>query len=422
MRPARLLPVKFVGGLLALGSGMALGREGPSVQLGGAVGAAVADRIGRGTRDRQTFIAAGAGAGLAAAFNAPLAGLVFVLEEVQRDFRPLVFGATFIAAAMATVVSQFFSGPFPVFEVAPFPIPPLNLLAGFALVGVLCGVFGVLFNRSIVRGLDLFERVASGRHVALAGVVGAAAGLAAWFAPAMVGGGHDFSEMILGGDIALAAIPLWFAFRFALTVASYSTGAPGGVFAPMLVLGALVGLGVGEAAAALYPALVSSPVAFAVVGMAAFFAAVVRAPLTGLVLIVEMTGSYALMLPLLLACFCAFVVAESFRVAPLYEALLERDLARRGIALHTAPLVVEYEVRTGAPFAGRAVRELGLPRGCVIVRVRDGASEVVAHADTVLLPHQRVTVVIAPDAVGAHERLRAGLGLPVPDIDSPSGA
>jgi CIC family chloride channel protein len=237
----------------------------------------------------------------------------------------------------------------------------------------------------------------------------------------MVGGGHDFSEMILGGDIALAAIPLWFGFRFALTVASYSTGAPGGVFAPMLVLGALVGLGVGEGAAALYPGLVSSPVAFAVVGMAAFFAAVVRAPLTGLVLIVEMTGSYALMLPLLLACFCAFVVAESFRVAPLYEALLERDLVRRGIAMHTAPLVVEYEVRTGAPFAGRAVRELGLPRGCVIVRVRDGAREEVAQADTVLLPHQRVTVVIAPDAVGAHERLRAGLGHPVPAIDAPAG-
>jgi CIC family chloride channel protein len=237
----------------------------------------------------------------------------------------------------------------------------------------------------------------------------------------MVGGGHDFSEMILGGQIALAAIPLWFALRFALTVASYSTGAPGGVFAPMLVLGALLGLGVGEGVSLLYPGLVATPTAFAVVGMAAFFASVVRAPLTGIVLIVEMTGSYALMLPLLLACFCAYVMAEALRTEPLYEWLLERDLARRGITPPAATLVVEYEVRQGSRFAGLQVRNLGLPRGCVIVRIRDGVREVIPQAETTLLPHQRVTVVIAPEAVGAHELLRAGLGHPVPAIDTPPG-
>jgi CIC family chloride channel protein len=187
----------------------------------------------------------------------------------------------------------------------------------------------------------------------------------------------------------------------------------------MLVLGGLVGLGVGEAAVTLYPALVASPGAFAVVGMAAFFAAVVRAPLTGLVLIIEMTGSYALMLPLLLACFCAYVVAESFGVAPLYEALLERDLGRRGILRPAAALVVEYEVRPGSPFAGRSLKDIGLPRGCVIVRVREGAVESVPQADTVLRAHQHVTAVIAPEAAGAHELLRAGVGLPVPPIDAP---
>ena len=418
LHPGRLIPVKFAGGLLALGSGMALGREGPSVQLGGAVGAVVADRIGSDQRDRQTLIAAGAGAGLAAAFNAPLAGLIFVLEEVQRDFRPLVFGATFIAAAVATALSQSVSGPFPVFEVASYPVPPVNLLALFALVGLLCGGLGALFNRALVGGLDLAERIAptTQRAVALAAGVGAAAGAVAWFAPDFVGGGHDISEVILDGNVALRAIPLLFGLRFVLTVGSYGTGAPGGIFAPLLVLGALVGLGVGEAAVALYPASVAAPGAFAVVGMAAFFASVVRAPLTGLVLIIEMTGSYALMLPLLVACFCAYILAEGLKTPPVYEALLERDLARRGIAQPTAPMVVEYEVFPGAAFAGLKVRELGLPRGCVIVTIRDGTHEIIPQADTRLMPYHRVTAVIAPEAEGAHERLRHGLG-PAPLVD-----
>ena len=412
LRPGRVLPVKFVGGVLALGSGLVLGREGPTVQLGGAVGAAVADRVGRGRRDRQTLIAAGAGAGLAAAFNAPLAGLMFVLEEVQRDFRPLVFGAAFLAAAVANVLARFASGQFPVFAVASFPVPDLALLPGFAVVGVAAGGLGAAFNRALVGALDLFGRVPDRWAVAAAGAVGAVVGAVAWVAPTAVGGGHDLAETVLDGRIALAAVPLWFGLRFVLTVGSYGTGAPGGIFAPLLVLGALVGLGVGQGAQALFPAAVTDPGAFAVVGMAAYFAAVVRAPLTGLVLIVEMTGNYALMLPLLVACFCAYVVAEALGSPPIYEALLERDLARGGLARPAEPVVVEVEVQPGAPFAGRSLREIGLPQGCVVVRVREGGREWVPQAGTRLAPHQRLTVVIAPEAEGALGRLRTGVGLP----------
>ena len=333
LRPGRLIPVKFMGGILALGSGMALGREGPSVQLGGALGAVVSDRLGRSQRDRMTLIAAGAGAGLAAAFNAPLAGLIFVLEEVQRDFRPLVFGATFIAAAVATALSQTVSGPFPVFEVAAYPVPPTRLLGVFVVVGLLCGGLGAAFNRTLVGGMDAVERIAptTGRAVLLAATVGAAAGLVAWFSPDFVGGGHEISEVILDGNVALTIIPLLFLLRFVLTIASYGTGAPGGIFAPLLVLGALVGLAVGEGAVMLFPTVGAVPGAFAVVGMAAFFASVVRAPLTGIVLIVEMTGSYALMLPLLVACFCAYLVAEGVGSPPIYESLAR---ARPGEARH----------------------------------------------------------------------------------------
>ena len=411
LKPSRIIPVKFLGGLLALGSGMALGREGPSVQLGGAIAASLSDRIGGDSRDRLTLIAAGAGAGLAAAFNAPLAGLIFVLEEVQRDFRPLVFGATFIAAAVSTALSQTVSGPFPVFEVAAYPVPPVRLLAVFAGVGALCGVFGTAFNRALIGGMDWAERIAPSRRQAalLAAVVGAAAGGVAYVSPDFVGGGHAISEVILDGNVALAMIPLLFGLRFVLTIASYGTGAPGGIFAPLLVLGALVGLGVGEGVALALPAGAVAPGAFAVVGMAAFFAAVVRAPLTGLVLIIEMTGSYALMLPLLVACFVAYIVAEAMGTGPIYEDLLERDLERSGIAPAAAPIVVEVEVMPGAPFAGKMLRELGLPRGCVVVTIRADGHETIPQADTRLAPHARVTAVIAPEAEGAYETLRAGM-------------
>ncbi len=411
IHPGRLIPVKFFGGLLALGSGLAMGREGPSVQLGGAAAAALSDRIASDPRDRLTLIAAGAGAGLAAAFNAPLAGLIFVLEEVQGDFRPLVFGATFISAAIATAISQTVSGPFPVFEVAAYPVPPVRLLAVFGVVGGLCGVFGTAFNRALLGTVSLAERFVptTRRAVAIAAAVGAVSGAVAYVWPDFVGGGHDIVDVILDGNVGLAVIPLLFGLRFVLTVSSYGTGAPGGIFSPLLVLGALIGLGVGEAVALAVPAGTVAPGAFAVVGMAAFFAAVVRAPLTGLVLIIEMTGSYALMLPLLVACFTAYIVAEAMGTGPIYEDLLERDLERSGIVPATAPIVVEVEVMPGAPFAGKMLRELGLPRGCVVVTIRDGGRETIPQADTRLVPHARVTAVIAPEATGAYEMLRAGV-------------
>jgi chloride channel protein, CIC family len=405
----RILPVKLAGGTLAIGAGLALGREGPTVQMGGAMGAAVAERLGSPPRERLTLIAAGAGAGLAAAFNAPLAGLIFVLEEVQRDFRPMVFGAAFIAAAVADILSRLTVGQLPVFAIPSYPMPPLSALPAFALLGVVCGLGGVLFNRGLLHTLDLFGQLRERQVLLGAASVGATAGLVGWFVPELAGGGHDLTEAALVGGVALAAIPLLFLLRFGLTLVSYGTGAPGGIFAPLLVLGALIGLAVGELIHGLAPALAPQPAAFAVVGMAAYFSAIVRAPLTGIVLIAEMTGNYNQMLPLLVACFCAYAVAEVLRDTPIYEALLQRDLRRSGTAhsLH-APMVLELEVEPGAPFAGLRIRELGLPPGCMIVRCRDGGREWVPTAATRIEPHMRLTAMVAPEAAAGLPALRYG--------------
>jgi CIC family chloride channel protein len=175
------------------------------------------------------------------------------------------------------------------------------------------------------------------------------------------------------------------------------------------VIGSLLGLATGEISHIFVPDVVPVPAVFAVVGMAAYFTAIVRAPLTGVALIVEMTGNYQQMLPLLISCFCAYAVAEWMRDLPVYEALLERELTRDHTHLVLKePMVIELEVEPGAPFAGREVRMLGLPAGCVLVRCREGGHDFVPTATTRLDAHMQITAVIAPEASEALGVLRDG--------------
>ncbi len=405
----QILPVKFFGGVLAIGSWLALGRVGPTVQMGGAVAAALSKYLKVSSRERLTLIAAGAGAGLAAAFNAPLSGFIFVLEELQRDFRRGIFGAALIAAAVADILARSVSGQLPVFAIPDYPAPPLTTLPIFILVGLATGFLGVFFNQTLVLTLELFDRLTPSRRLWAVAGVGGAVGLIGWFAPISGGGGHQLTESILMGHISLALIPVWFLVRFLMTMTSYGTGAPGGIFAPLLALGALIGLGIGQLMQFLLPTIVTQPEIFAVVGMAAYFAAIVRAPLTGVILIIEMTGNYWQLLPLMTACFCAYLVAEHLQDVPIYERLLERDLKRNGIQASTEqPIVVEMEVQPESAFAGKLVRELGLPAGCILVACRDEHQSVIPTANTRLTPHMRVTAMISPGADSGLQALRDG--------------
>jgi len=381
--------------------------------MGGAVGAAVAHWLRVSPRERQTLIAAGPGAGLAAAFNAPLAGLTFVLEELQGHFASTVFGATFAAALTADVMTRSLTDQLPVFHVEPPPLPPLLALPAFLALGLLTGVLGVVFNRSLLKTLALFARVRR-EWAGLAGVlVGAAVGGVGWFVPSALGGGQRLVEAVLAGHVALPHIPWWFVLRFGLTMVSYGCGAPGGIFAPLLVLGSLIGLAVGEIAHLVLPGVINHPESFAVVGMAAYFAAIVRAPLTGIVLIVEMTNTYEQMLPLLVACLSAYAIADWVMDRPIYEALLERDLARDGHAPDLqAPVILECTVQEGARFEGKQVHEIGLPDGCVLVALRRGLAELVPTLHTRFEAGDHLTAVIAPQAPEALAMLREGCERP----------
>ena len=358
--PFRLIPIKFAGGLLAIGSGLALGREGPSVQMGASIAHLTGQMFRRNWPDCRGLFAAGAGAGLATAFNAPIAGAVFVLEELVRRFEPRIAIAALGASTTAITISRAIGGGKPDFSVevlasaSPLAHPLFFVLGAFA-----GGFAAILYNRLLLKtmaaaaGLTLaslkpgaastgavigaiawcdvafgvgaavvalvYHRIltrmmddgADAAPVELrAWLIGAAVGILGWSAPGLVGGGDALTQKVLGGSEALAIVPLIFALRLVLGSVSYAAGTPGGLFAPLLVLGAQLGFVFGCVCKAAFPGLDIQPTGFAVVGMTAFFTGVVRAPLTGIVLVSEMTSSVAMLLPMLSACFIAMVVTD----------------------------------------------------------------------------------------------------------------
>jgi CIC family chloride channel protein len=336
LRWKKLLPVKFLAGLAGIGGGLALGREGPTIQMGGATGLMVSTwfRVRRGEGERRALIGAGAGAGLAAAFNAPLAGVVFVMEELQGGFTPVIFVAAFLASVVADVVCRVLTGDTPVFALHGIAAPALSSLPLALVLGGLAGLGGILFNRSLLFSLDQFDRLRRWPPFVVGALAGGVVGVAAWIYPAVSGSGSVLAERALAGEIAVGGVLIFIAARFVLTMVSYGSGAAGGIFAPLLVIGALGGLAVGRTVHYFAPVWAAQPEIFAVLGMGALLTAIVRAPLTGIVLMIELTGKYDFMLPLLVSCFAAYGVAEALKDEPIYEALRERTKRRAEAAVH----------------------------------------------------------------------------------------
>jgi CIC family chloride channel protein len=326
--PLRIMLVKFLGGWLAISAGLALGREGPTVQMGGSLGLVWGRIARRGEDDCKALLAAGAGAGLATAFNAPIAGAVFVLEELVRRFDVRTTIAALGASAGAIGTARYLLGQAPDFHVAPLSYPGPGTLPVHLLLGIGAGVLGVAYNRAILGTLAASDRLARRSPGSSAVAIGAVVGLLAWFAPGLVGPGDPITQQVLGGtgtvfgyQVATAAFVLALLVRFALAVVSYAARTPGGLFAPLLVLGSQSGLLFGTVCSYCFPGAGINPTTYAVVGMAALFTAVVRAPLTGIILAIELTGSFTLLLPMLAACFAAMVVPTLLQEPPIYESL-----------------------------------------------------------------------------------------------------
>ncbi len=326
--PFRLIPVKFFGGLLAIGSGLALGREGPTVQMGATVAHLAGKLFRRHEEDCKALLAAGAGAGLATAFNSPIAGAVFVLEELVRRFDTRITIATLGASAGAIAVARVFLGDVPDFRVEQVPYPSFGTVPVHLALGVIVGFLGVVYNYAILRTVTIADRLQQLPVELRAALIGAFVGLLAWLAPGVVGGGDAITQRTISSLESGTLVLGFFLLRFALGPLSYAAGTPGGLFAPILVLGSQSGFLFGSICEQWVPAMAAHHAALAVVGMAAFFTAVVRAPVTGIILVIEMTASFTLLLPMLSACFAAMVVTNLLGNAPIYDSLRERTLKK----------------------------------------------------------------------------------------------
>jgi chloride channel protein, CIC family len=328
----RVALVKLSSTLLSLGSGLPLGRQGPTVQIGASLAAQLSRWIKTSPTYHRQLVAAGAAAGLAAGFNAPIAGVLFVIEELLQDVPDFTLGTAILASFVGGVVSRLLGGPGLLPSLVsgqtrfwPGDIPFL------LLVGLVAGLLGGLFCRGILGSLALYRDQTRGwRSPWRIGLAGGLCGLVVMLFPAELRDGASLPNILIGGHLGIASVAILFLVEFLLILLAYGSGAPGGLFAPSLVLGSalghLLGLSVQELTdLPFWPAsiMVSSPTLYALTGMGAFFSAVTRGPMTAIIIVFEITTQFELVLPLMIGSVVAYLVAEKVFPGSIYRHLLE---------------------------------------------------------------------------------------------------
>lgn len=329
--PWHVLPVKFLGGLLAIGGGLALGREGPTIQMGAVIGSTLSHWRRMGSELLHDMQAALGGAGLAVAFNAPVGGVLFVFEEVSRSFRLRLTLLVLAGVGTATAMSRWLLGndvEFPLHAMQDFS---MEALLPLILMGAWLGWMGTLYNRCTIGAMDALASLRRWPVEWRAGAVGVLVGGIGWFSPQMIGGGEALNEAVLTESTTVGFLLLLLVVRWLLGPLSYAAGTPGGIFSPLLLVGAALGVlfagGWNSVWGELYPL---SPTLAGVAGMAAFFTGIVRAPLTGVMLMAEMAVVPQWIVPLLIASAAALLTASLTGNKPIYDTLRERLLAGVG--------------------------------------------------------------------------------------------
>jgi chloride channel protein, CIC family len=316
---------KFFCTSATLASGIPLGREGPSVQVGAGIGSVLGRLLGLRPEQVKKLIPVGAAAAIAAAFNTPLAAVLFSLEEIMGDLHAPVMGAVVLASATAWMVLRVFLGNHPLFTVPQYQLVSPAEFGVYAVLGIAGGIVSAIFAKLLLgmrakflclpRNTVWFQPVAGGLLVGLMG----------WFVPQVLGVGYGYVGQALNGNMAFRMMLLLVVLKLFAVTTSYSSGNAGGIFGPALFIGAMVGGVVGTVAHHLFPAYTATPGAYALVGMGAVFAGIVRAPMTSVLMIFEMTQDYAVIVPLMIANMISLFVASRLQHEPIYEALAVQD-------------------------------------------------------------------------------------------------
>ena len=339
---------KFFCTSATLASGIPLGREGPSVQVGAGIASVLGRALGLSPEKIKALIPVGAAAAVAAAFNTPLAAVLFALEEVVGDLHAPVLGSVVLASATSWAVLRLLLGNDPLFKVPQYQlVSPVELFI-YAVLGLLGGLLSAAFTKSLLKLRDRFLRLPRKTMWFQPAVGGVVVGLMGWFVPQTLGVGYSYVGQVLNGRMALKLMVLLLVLKLIGVVVSYASGNAGGIFGPALFLGAMLGGAVGSVAHNLFPGHVATAGAYALVGMGTTFAGIVRAPMTSVVMIFETTRDYSVIVPLMISNLVSFFVSSRFQRQPIYEVLAYQD----GIHLPSA----ESRVSSGQRRVFQAMR------------------------------------------------------------------
>ncbi|WP_433889413.1 chloride channel protein [Streptomyces sp. CA-111067] len=445
-RGGRIAPqvavVKSLASALCIGGGGSVGREGPIVQIGSALGSALGGLMKVAEDRMRVLVACGAAGGIAATFNAPLAGVFFAMELVLRDFTAESFGMVVLASVTASVIGRASFGDSPFLHLPPFTVPHLSDYLLFALLGVLAGAAGVVFTRVLYRVEDACDWAWRGPEWARPAAGGLLLGVLLLLLPEMYGVGYPVLEKAVGGRYAIGFLLVLLLGKMLATSLTIGIGGSGGVFAPSLFMGATLGAAYGAAAHHLLPGTAGPVGTYGLIGMGAVFAGAARAPITAVIIMFELTGEYTVILPLMTAIVLATLVSRALS----HDTVYTLKLRRRGIDLDHAPggallagvtlgSVMEPVPRPldgGTPLADAAEALARSPHGVLPVTAADGTylgtatartvAETLAdgaHADTAVgtVTHLPAPVTADTDLSDALDALVSaeGAGLPVLD-------
>src|SRR5271163_271708 len=321
----RTIVGKFFCTAATLASGIPLGREGPSVQVGGGIASVLGRRLGLRPENVKALIPVGAAAAIAAAFNTPLAAVMFALEEIVGDLNAPVLGSVVLASATSWLVLRVLLGNNPLFQVPQYQLVHPGEFAVYAALGVVGGVVSVAFTKSLLGMRERFRMFPrwTRRFQPVAG--GVVAGLIAWRIPQVLGVGYQFVGDALNNNMAFKLMALLVVFKLIAVVTSYASGNAGGIFGPSLFIGAMLGGTLGSVVHHLWPAYTAAPGAYALVGMGTLFAGILRAPMTSVLMIFETTHDYAVIVPLMISNMVSFFISSRLQPMPIYEALANQD-------------------------------------------------------------------------------------------------
>ncbi|MBQ6345650.1 MAG: ClC family H(+)/Cl(-) exchange transporter [Methanobrevibacter sp.] len=379
---AKVLFSKIVSGVLTALGGLSLGPEGPSVQIGGMAGKGVAKLFKGSKTDELRLILVGSAVGITAAFNAPLAGVLFVLEEINHGFdKTLVF-----IALVSAIVSDFISKViFGQSTQLTFIIPniPLGYYWLLVVLGVLIGLLGYVYNVGMVRSSDFVSSLKIPSWLKFVGVF-MVSGVVALTVPEISDGGHFMMSMLDVAMPSLGVLVMLLVLKYLFSMFSFSSGAPGGIFLPILVLGAYIGAAFGSAVVPAFGLEQDLVYKFIVISMAGFFAATVRSPITGVVLIAEMCGSTESLVAMVIVSLIAYVVPTLLGNEPIYESLYDRLLLNKNREFVKKPskhVLSEYLVPLDCNYINFKIKDIPFPKNAIVVSVIRNGKYVIPTED-----------------------------------------